>query len=134
DMLLTRGKIVWGFANDDSHHEGDTALAWNVVQVPETQDVNPQSIIDALQAGQFYASTGVVIDDIRAEGSYLNIRAANAKRINLIADRGQRVLQIENNELHFRVPDDSSWRYLRVELWGEGETQAWTQPIIVKQD
>ncbi|MEM7738657.1 MAG: phosphoesterase, partial [Deinococcota bacterium] len=22
DMLLTRGKIVWGFANDDSHHEG----------------------------------------------------------------------------------------------------------------
>ncbi|MEM6431279.1 MAG: CehA/McbA family metallohydrolase, partial [Deinococcota bacterium] len=107
DMLLSRGKFVWGFANDDSHHEGDTALAWNMVQVASQQDITAQTILDALQAGQFYASTGVIIDSIRAEGNYLNVHAANAKRINLIADRGQRITQVESSALHFRVPDDS---------------------------
>ena len=85
DMLLSKGINVWGYANDDSHYDGDAALAWNVVQVPE---VSATALMDALKAGRFYASTGVTIDHMRAEGDYLNVFAKDAKRITVIADRG----------------------------------------------
>lgn len=130
DMLLSKGVNVWGYANDDSHHDGDAALAWNVVQVPE---VSENAIIDALKAGRFYASTGVSIDHVRAEGVYLNVFAKDAKRITVIADRGQRVTQVDSNHLHYRLPEGVNWRYLRLELWGEGETQAWTQPFWIER-
>ena len=64
DRLLSQGRTVWGFANDDSHEEYDRGLAWNVVQAEKR---NPGYVVRAMRQGRFYASTGVEIQRVAVE-------------------------------------------------------------------
>jgi hypothetical protein len=76
---LTRGMdLVFGVAVDDAHNYGqmdstraNPARGWIVVRAPE---LAPQAIIAAMEAGDFYASTGVVISDIVATETGLALR------------------------------------------------------------
>lgn len=142
DRLLTTGKRVWGFANDDSHRaEGDggpiagrpdhTPLmtsdmerGWNVVWAEKT----PSSILDAFRAGRFYASSGVEILSIEVEGMTVRVRTRNAGRIAAIRETGRRFAQVDGPELEVQVPPDAL--YARFECWGDAEKSAWTQPFF----
>ncbi len=49
DMLLGRGRRVWGFANDDAHWAtGETGLGWNMAYVKEK---TPAGVAEALRSG-----------------------------------------------------------------------------------
>lgn len=129
DRLLSVGRRVWGYANDDSHaSDGDDGLAWNVVRsAPRECD----AIVNALQHGAFYASTGVEITAIEATESSIRVETANAQRMLVIADYGQVKLAVDGNKLEYRLPDEGEMRYIRVECWGSGEAMAWTQPFFI---
>jgi|TARA_B100001964_G_scaffold237744_1_gene301840 hypothetical protein len=73
DELLTAGHRLWGFANDDFHDPGDFANAFNMVLV---DDVSPASIIAAARAGQSYASTGILLEEMKVEGSRIAVRVS----------------------------------------------------------
>ncbi len=132
DRLLSKGRRVWGYANDDSHlAEGEVGLGWNMVQARER---SPAAIADALAQGRFYASTGVTIDDIQVDGTRIRIEAGNADRIIAstihqrrfaIADKSR----IEVNLADFPVVE----KYVRFECLGRGEQFAWTQPFFVEK-
>ncbi|MCC7373258.1 MAG: hypothetical protein IT581_01285 [Verrucomicrobiales bacterium] len=69
-----------GLAVDDSHHYLDFAVpksnpgrGWVMVRAPL---LTPESIIGALEAGDFYATTGVVLNDIRRDGKTFKIEIA----------------------------------------------------------
>ena len=127
DMLLGSGRRVWGFANDDSHASvGDVELGWNVAQVREK---SVGGIVDALTSGRFYASTGVVIDDIEVDGMTIRISTQNADRIIAFQQTGRRFAQVDAKVMEVKVPDSA--RYVRLECWGRGEQFAWTQPFFV---
>ena len=130
DRLLGGGRRVWGFANDDSHQEGDVELGWNVVRA---KDRSVESIVAAMAAGSFYASTGITIDRIEAYGRTLHVSAPNAERMVIVADYGKRILCSDTHEVTFNVPYDCGFSYLRVECYGGPESQAWTQPFFIKQ-
>ncbi len=124
DMLLTEGRRVWGFANDDSHEPCDMELGWNVAYVT---DPTPQGVVEALREGRFYASTGVVINQIEVDGNWVKIGAENAERIVAIADMGRRIAVTDGSEIEVEVPPGVG--YVRFECWGRGERFAWTQPF-----
>ena len=127
DRILTTGRCVWGFANDDSHAaNGDDGLGWNVVYVT---DRSPKGVVEALTRGRFYASTGVTIDDIQVEDDRIIVRAANAGRISAFTRYGVRLSFTDSGTFEFTVRPDAG--YVRFECWGAGETQAWTQPFFV---
>jgi hypothetical protein len=132
DRLLSQGRRVWGFGTDDAHAPQDVALAWSVVQV---DDRSVESIIEALRAGRFYASTGVTITDITTTDSDITVVTENARRIRLISDLG--VIQKTKEALSatFRVPEDlvnrSNASYARIECYGDGGRMAWTQPFFL---
>jgi hypothetical protein len=129
DMLLSSNRIIWGFANDDSHAaEGHVALGWNMVY----SEKNPTAIVSAMRQGRFYASTGVTIDKIDVTNDEITISASNALRIVAITDNAQRVKHVDGPEINVKMPENK--RYLRFELWGAGESFAWTQPFIQKED
>ncbi|MCC7147218.1 MAG: CehA/McbA family metallohydrolase [Phycisphaeraceae bacterium] len=128
DMLLSAGRRVWGFANDDSHAPGDVALGWNVAYVT---DRSTQGILDALIAGRFYASTGVVISDLRVERDTITLRADNAQRIIALQQVGKRFAAADGPELRITVPPDA--KYVRFECWGQGEQFTWTQPFFIEK-
>lgn len=127
DMLLSFGRRVWGFANDDSHAATDCGLGWNCVYTPE-QTV--PSIVAALHAGRFYASTGVDIRSIDVEGDSIRVRTDNAERIVAVQQHGRRLKTVDEPEIVLQVPDTA--RYVRFECWGRGERFAWTQPFWVQ--
>ena len=129
DQLLSAGRRLWGFANDDSHAaQGDTGLGWNMVYSAER---TAKGIADALAAGRFYASTGVVITDIQVDRQRICIRTENAQRIVAHKRFGQRLAVVDAGAMEVEVPEDAA--YVRFECWGAGEQFAWTQPFFVVQ-
>jgi len=127
DILLSSGRRVWGFANDDSHAEGHDGLGWNVTYA---QDRTPDAIVEALAAGCFYPSTGVVIESIDVDGLTVQIKTKNAQRINALVDHGRRIKTVDDNAIEVTAPQNA--KYLRFECWGAGESFAWTQPFFIE--
>ncbi|HTE19524.1 MAG TPA: hypothetical protein VK689_14235, partial [Armatimonadota bacterium] len=83
DIILTRrlaeldGGLLYGLAVDDAHdyHRQDRQRSnpgrgWVVVRATH---LTPEKVIAALEAGDFYASTGVRLRDVRAEKGRLSI-------------------------------------------------------------
>ena len=79
DGLLTAGKRIWAIAVDDSHHlkrPWDTEMAppgkaWVVVRAEKRE---AEAILDALRRGDFYASTGVELEDYTAGEKAITVR------------------------------------------------------------
>ncbi|MCM8821944.1 MAG: hypothetical protein NC831_03920 [Candidatus Omnitrophica bacterium] len=127
DILLSKEKKVWGFANDDSHRPGDYGLGWNVVFAEKY----PESIIDAVRKGNFYCSTGIVIKHIDYDGNKIYLETENAKKIAAIQNAGRRFKVVYGNSINVEIPQDA--KYVRFECWGDAEEMAWTQPIIIEE-
>lgn len=129
DRLLSMGRRIWGIANDDSHNPTrDVELGWNMVYAKER---TPESIIDALRAGRFYASTGVTISKIAVDGMTIRIETENAQRIVAMGQYGRRLAIADGKSIEFAVPPNAD--YVRFECWGAGEAFAWTQPFFVEK-
>ncbi len=126
DMLLTQGRRVWGFANDDSHAAQDVGLGWNVAYV---QEASMAGIVESLGQGRFYASTVVVISDIQVNEMRIAIKTENATRIVALRDGATRFAQVDTGAIEVKVPPNTS--YVRFECWGTGEAFAWTQPFFI---
>jgi hypothetical protein len=130
DRVLSTGRRVWGFANDDSHDAPHRGIVWNMVQCGTR---NPDDIVAAMKSGRFYASTGVKVDEIRTEGLTVTVKAANAQSFRVHSNLGRTLARIQGSEMKFTaVPDAKNCTYLRVECFGAGEAQAWLQPMFVK--
>ena len=127
DLLLTEGRRVWGYANDDAHGPESIALGWNMAYVKER---SAAGLIDALTAGRFYASTGVTITDIMVDGQRIVLQTADADRIVAVGNGGGRLAIVDQPTIEIDVPDYI--HYVRFECWGRGEQFAWTQPFFVK--
>lgn len=128
DMLLSAGRRVWGYANDDCHREtGDIELGWNVVNVPQR---TVAAVVNALQTGRFYTSTGVVINRLQVNGNRIRIETENAQRIVAMQQVGKRFAIADASSIEVEVPEGA--KYVRFECWGGGETFAWTQPFFVE--
>ncbi|HEX7843986.1 MAG TPA: CehA/McbA family metallohydrolase, partial [Kofleriaceae bacterium] len=77
DAALTRGATLWGTASDDAHdYEGHGKYppggGWVVVRARR----DPRAILDALAAGRFYASTGVVLERAEVAAGELVVEVA----------------------------------------------------------
>lgn len=127
DRLLSAGKRVWGYANEDTHWARQMGSAWNAVLVRER---SKQAVVEALQAGRFYASTGVFLEAILVEESYLRISTRNARELRLISLHGRVIEQVNRHQTTFSLAKAEG--YARVEAIGDGEARAWTQPVFLE--
>lgn len=133
DQLLSSGRRVWGFANDDSHRPWEIAKGWNVVQAEEC---NATAILEALASGRFYASTGVSVGSIEVSDGTVSIDTENAEAIRLISDHGIIQQVADGSNASFRIPEQLVHRgretsYIRIECDGRGTDKAWLQPIFL---
>lgn len=131
DRLLSQGRRMWGFANDDPHFEAGIGVGWNVVQ---SDDRSAQAILDALRQGNFYASTGVAIERIAVNGATIEVQTRDKAVINAFSNHGYRREFVEGTRIAFTVPEDPEYDYVRFECWGFGMQKAWTQPFFITRD
>ncbi len=128
DRLLTCGYRIHGVATDDAHHPDQRDRGWVMV----CADRSRPAIVEALKAGRFYASSGVVIDSIRLDDGVLTVESPNAQEVRFFADRGSMRARETGGSASCDVRDHDI--YLRAELYGPGASKAWTQPVFVESD
>jgi hypothetical protein len=138
DRVLSSGKLMFGLAVDDAHYfkrPGDPAVpgpgrGWVYVRAPQLEG---RTIVEALERGEFYASTGVELADYRASERevVVDVRATawSKYRIQFIGRDG-RVLDEQTSPKATYVIRGGEG-YVRARVIESNGGLAWTQPIAV---
>ena len=129
DRLLSEGRRVWAFANDDFHAPAHAARGWNMVQAA---DRSAEAVLAALRAGRFYCSTGVRLAEIEVASTEFRVAAEGAAHIRFLGRWGRELALVEGSEATYRVVGNEGG-YVRAEVHGEGYRAAWTQPVWLEQ-
>jgi hypothetical protein len=128
DRALAAGLTVWGVASDDAHdYEGGHAKwppggGWVVVKARR----DPRAILDALGAGRFYSSTGVVLDHAERDGVELVVEAEPGAYTIQWIENGKVVATTRASHDRRAVPDHG---YLRAVVTRDDGKRAWVQPV-----
>ncbi len=137
DVLLTGGKRIFGIAVDDAHHfQGEFApdrvnpgRGWIEIRAPALE---PAALMEALEAGHFYASTGVGLDDVVVTGDRLevHIRAEGDFRYSteFIGAGGRVLAESVANPAVYELAGDEA--YVRARVTDSGGAVAWVQPVF----
>jgi hypothetical protein len=129
DAALARGATVWGTASDDAHdYTGHGKYppggGWVVVHARR----EPRAILDALSAGHFYSSNGVVLAHAEVEGGELVVGVdpdqPGKYTIDFI-ENGRHVGSIAGKVARRTVPATG---YLRAVVTRDDGKRAWVQP------
>jgi len=130
DFLLSNGKLIWGFANDDFHRWFDIARGWNIIFSNSREKAD---IKNAINKGSFYASTGLILNDFSLKKDILKV-SAQAKgsyireyTYRFIGENGQLLKQEFKDFAEY--PLKGTEKYVRVEVISEHGAMLWTQPI-----
>jgi hypothetical protein len=133
DALLARGRRLLAFASDDTHfrpERPDTFGGW--VQV-KAERLEPAALLAALKAGQFYASQGPLIHDVRLDGDCLKVACSPARAIFVAGPRslsarvhGAGLTAAGLSLERFR---EQKAAYCRVTVLDAAGRRAWTNPI-----
>ena len=124
-------------AVDDSHDYHDftperynPGRGWLIVRAPE---LTSDAIVDSLQRGDFYASTGVVLEELELTKDSLCLRIAQKGdwlyTIRFIGRGGKVLSQSAGPEATYRIRGDEG--YVRAAVTCSNPVKAWTQPIFV---
>ena len=145
--------LLLGIATDDSHHYhesssdlSNTGRGWVMVQ---SEDLSANNLIEAMEEGQFYASSGVILNQLiesnegisleiqgeegaEYEISFMSYRKGNSEVVTAKTVKGQRAsYQFEPGDIFVRAKITST--ALIENPYQVGETKkAWTQPILVQ--
>lgn len=135
DTLLTAGRRVWGIAVDDSHHllrpwDTDVALpgkGWIVVRAEKRDQ---ESILAAIRAGDFYASTGVELVDYTVSDRTVtvSVRQKNGARYRTEFIGPNGVVLAQSSELVSSYTMKDATGYVRARITDSNGRSAWTQP------
>jgi len=138
DILLTGGKRIYGIAVDDAHHfqgeftadRANPGRGWVSVRADTLDAV---ALMDALEAGHFYASTGVELDDVVVAGDTLEVRIHQDRdfgyRTAFIGSSGVMLAETETNPAIYVL--DAPTGYVRARVTNSRGDVAWTQPFFV---
>jgi hypothetical protein len=138
DTLLTRGKRIYGIATDDAHHfQGEFARdranpgrGWVSVKAPTLE---PAALMEALEAGRFYASTGVTLADVRVTADRIEVHIEPAGDFRyttvFIGAGGRELARSVANPAVYDLRENVG--YVRARVTDSGGSHAWTQPVFV---
>ena len=140
DQLLTAGQRIYGIAVDDAHHfqrefapnRSNPGRGWIMVRAHRLE---AKEIMANLEAGLFYASTGVELEDVvaHADSMVIKIRQKGdfGYRTAFIGAHGK-VLQVsETNPAVYRLRGGE--RYVRARVTDSGGAVAWVQPVWMQE-
>ncbi len=129
DYLLSQGKLVWGFGNDDFHRWYDMAKAWNMIYA----GIDRKAVVGAIQNGGFYVSTGLQLSEFEFEQERIKVSACTKN--NYVTDykyifigKDGKILKEQTGEYGEYVMDGSEL-YVRVQVVSEHGAMLWTQPV-----
>ena len=140
DRLLSSGKVIYGIADDDAHvfkQPGNPDVpgpgrAWVVVRADR---LAPRAIVEALDRGDFYSSTGVELSDYQVTDKAITItvqqKPSSRYRIQFIGSHGRVLSETTASPAAYLFTGDE--RYVRAKVFESNGRVAWTQPVFRKR-
>ena len=138
DRLLTGGKLIYGMAVDDAHHfkrpwdptASSPGHGWVYVQAAALE---PRALVESIEQGRFYASTGVELQTLEAGPSQLRVAVKpttfSKYNIQFIGQGGRVLRDVPGPEASYTFTGDE--RYVRARIVESNGSVAWTQPVGV---
>lgn len=130
DTMLTAGKLVTGFANDDFHSMADGGRAFNLIACGER---SYPSMKQAIEDNAICASTGLYPVYHRLDGDTLRVKAAypisnheGEYTYTFVGPNGKILSEQTGIEAEYTLQNEA---YVRVEVRGEGGHMLLFQPI-----
>ena len=139
DILLTGGKRIYGIAVDDAHHfrgefspdRANPGRGWIAIRA---ESLDPLRLMEALEAGHFYASTGVTLAEVVVTTTELAIHIAPDRdfrfRTTFVSAEGRVVAESEENPAVYRLTGAEAG-YVRAEVRNSRGEKAWVQPVFI---
>lgn len=133
DDLLVRGRRLWGLAVDDTHqHYPDWFGGWVMIRAAAC---DTPSILAALAAGDFYASSGPVIHDLVIEQDRLFVRCSEAQEVRVICPTAGTGISTARNGFssvitEVELPLRETWEVFRLEIVDPQGRKAWSNPVF----
>ena len=141
DLLLTGGKEIYGIAVDDAHHfQGEFARSranpgrgWVKVHA---RSLDPLAIVEALEEGRFFASSGVDLDDVHVDSEGMSFVIAEEggqfKYTSVfLGDDGRVLKQSFSRTPSYEFTGEETYVRARV-VRSDGAT-AWIQPTFPRK-
>ena len=144
DDLLSAGMRIFAVAVDDVHALRDEfsigranpGRGWVVVRA---KTLTRESILEGLENGDFYASTGVTLKDVQSTSDALTIdidtsqvAGVSPKRFRVIFIGNEGRVLAESRENPARYSFLGSEGYVRARIEDSNGLRAWTQPVFIK--
>lgn len=138
DEVLSSGRIVYGVAADDAHVFRDPWIrtkarphqGWVMV---EAKELSAEAIIEALDQGKFYSSTGIELENYFVDDKSVTVKVKQYKyakyRLRFIGKNGQVFFETFDSPATYRFKGNET--YIRVRIEDTNGNLAWTQPIEV---
>jgi hypothetical protein len=138
DAILTGGTLLYGIAVDDAHtfkQPGNPAVAgpgrgWIVVRADRLE---ARALLAAMERGDFYASTGVVLADYQVTSSSMTVKVApttfSKYRIQFIGRGGRILKEADASEATYDFTGAEG--YVRAKVIESNGQIAWCQPRVV---
>ncbi len=130
DELLGEGIKIYGVATDDGHAMEQHCRGW--VMVNAEKDVN--SVLKALENGEFYSSCGPEIYDFYVEDGKAVLECSPVCCVRLHSDgHSTKVLRSEDGSITRAETELGSlpFNYIRVSVIDKDGKMAWTNPIFL---
>ena len=142
DELLSAGMRVFGVGEDDAHNfrqefsidRANPGRAWIVVRAPA---LTRENILAALNAGEFYASTGISLRDVRSTRTSMTVEIQTTpedpKRYQVIfvGKEGRTLAVVRSSPATYRFTGSEG--YVRARIEDSSGLRAWTQPTFIQK-
>lgn len=128
DAVLSYGRKLWGFGNDDAHKDSDRGKGYNIVN---SSYANPSGaeIIKQIKTGNFYASNGFNLT-VKVKGKTITASTNNGSKIKWIKQFGLVIKTVSSQKSSYTVKGGE--KYVRIEvLDAAGTAKAWSQPLYI---
>ena len=138
DRILSSGKLIYGVAVDDAHHfkrpwdleASAPGKGWVYVR---SARLDGRALVEALERGDFYASTGVELESIETTAAELTVairqRPSSKYRLQFIGRQGRVLSETTSSPATYRFAGDEG--YVRVKVIESNGKLAWTQPVPI---
>jgi hypothetical protein len=138
DAILSRGTLLYGVAVDDAHvfkQPGNPEVAgpgrgWIVVRATS---LAPRALMEAIERGDFYASTGVELSDYQVSNTKMTVAvkptAFSKYRIQFIGRDGRVLHESTDPTATYDIRGDEG--FVRARVLESNGRMAWIQPRMV---
>ncbi len=130
DELLSAGRLMWGFGNDDFHWYWEMDRAWNWVFAGGRGVAEVKA---ALKRGSTYVSTGLMLKQLSFQDGVLTVGATlpggqpRRIRYEFVGANGAILAEGSGDGARYRLAGHEA--YVRVQAASDDGARLWTQPI-----